>query len=214
MLEKFEYINWSCEIFDGFYETHLGNPNCILYESENNIPDGYVVDIWNYRGYQNEIGEFVTDLLFEKCGVVKNYKFKEVSSPAYYNYSTDKLVVEVECDIDELKDFCFEHKREEFSQYLKENFTSRDGFCSFVANNLIDFYSEFKDENTRERSLNVMLEFYLLQTVEFDDLEDELYEGCEDIAYKYLALEKDGKYYNYDIDYRTDTVLVLDEKGL
>ena len=47
--------------------------------------------------------------------------------------------------------------------YLKDNFTSYDGFISFIENNICTFKEQYKTD--KNKCLNVMIEYYLLTCI-------------------------------------------------
>jgi hypothetical protein len=63
-------------------------------------------------------------------------------------------------DLDALKEFVLnnEHYYNGFDKYLKAHYTSRDGFCSFVANNIDDFFKE-------NEYMDVLVDYYLLTKI-------------------------------------------------
>jgi hypothetical protein len=61
-----------------------------------------------------------------------NLKFKDMSSPAYYNYTTDRIFVKIRReDYEKLKAEIDDIAMEE---YVKDRFTSYDGFSSHYSN--------------------------------------------------------------------------------
>lgn len=180
MIKKIEYINWSTDIFQGFYESGLYNCDTLY-----NLQDeegGYDFIEGGYDQFTEKVASQCTDLLndYMRGGLIKNIKFKRLSSPAYYNFSTDKLVLEVECEWDKLVKYC-EETKDDFNQYLQDNFTSYDGFTSFVPNNYTDFMRDLEDDF--ERLSQVVIEYYILNRI--DDLE-EYKLNCDEIAFDTL----------------------------
>lgn len=197
---KHEYINFSCKIFAGFYETFLYNSDMLYNEqhSYNSMPEGYELEIDDFVAYQNEIGKKAVDKLYDQLydfDVIQDMNFKEIVSPAYYNFETDKLVIDIDYDEDALKKYCFETFADDFDNHLHEMFSSRDGFISFVPNNL----KEFKEWND-DRMIDVMIEFYLLQMIDFESYEQDLYDSVSETFYNHLCLYKDKEYFEYSLD--------------
>lgn len=147
------YTNWSHFIFEGFYESHLYNSDK-LYEVNESGKD---CDI-DYPKFEKEVCESATELLekYTKGKIISKIEFVKLDSPPYYNFRTDRLVLNVEYNEEELFSYLKENK-DDFHAYLKANWTSYDGFVSFVANS----YDEFmKDEKF---VLNVALEYVILR---------------------------------------------------
>lgn len=72
-----------------------------------------------------------------KFEIIEGENNVTVVSPKYYNYSTDRCYCLVETNIqtlEMLKDFGLKH--EDVQKYLIDNFTSYDGYISFVKNDI------------------------------------------------------------------------------
>lgn len=212
MLKTIQYINHSCEVFAGFYESWLFNSDSILNVTcgEPTPPDGYYYDMYDYNGFCYEVGKVATESIFDSIpdSIVKSYKYMGISSPRFYNYSTDKICVDVEVDYDNLKDYCLNEKRDEFEEYLHDNFTSYDGFISFVDNNVKDFESNLDNES--EKYDNVMLEF-LITKCDWDD--DDTYDAVNCELWNRLCLrrESDNKAFDYTVDDKCENVIIGEE---
>jgi hypothetical protein len=95
----------------------------------------------------------------------------EQISPREYNFTNDKIQADVEVDPAELLEELNKHLPE-FEQFIKDNFTSCDGFISFVSNNSCDWLSDLerlaKGEDTEEveswHIIRYVLEFLLLNS--------------------------------------------------
>ena len=229
-VQRITYENWSCEVFEGFYETIIGDFSSV-FEMEPTPPEGYEYDIRDWKGYQNKVGKQFTSLLEDQLEawkimngspateILSNLEFKGIYSPREYNFTTDKVEIDMDVDIDGLEEYCFRTKRAKFDEYLHENFTSRDGFWSFIHNNVHDFEIElengFADESKRD--LQVMIEFYLLEEVDFEDLREDLYEDITEIQWEHLCLynTEDGCQYDYRVNCdnpNEEDVVIVKEK--
>lgn len=229
---KFIYQNWSTGVFEGFYESLLYNSDSVLnmVSGEPEPPEGYYYDVCDFSGFENEVGAEARRLIWnaipDEDEIVKDMQFVGISSPRFYNYSTDRIEMEVDVNVDNLCKYCLSTNREKFNEYLKENFTSFSGFHSFVENNADEFESNFieiadsgKAENELTRYLNVMLEFYILRLDYMKsgerDFSPYLYDLMEFANYALwdrlcLYCEKDGKYYQYTLDSTESKVIIGD----
>lgn len=81
---------------------------------------------------ENELENFVTKIVYEK-----------LISPKTYNFSNDSIDVVIEPKTKAIKKYIYEYK-EKFIQYLKNNYTSYDGFFSHFSN---DFDTWKNDTN-------------------------------------------------------------------
>lgn len=179
-MKTLKYTNWSTEIFEGFYESRLYYSDCPM------LP--------NFDEFERRVGEYATDIMYESLPIpdftlIKKMDFVGIYSPKYYNFETDRLMIEITYDDDALASYCFEHTRNEFDIYLRETFSSYDGFHSFIANNVSDFKTQMEDEETSgwsNRCSQVMLEFYLLQNLDFEDVRDKVAEFAYEEMYEFL----------------------------
>lgn len=164
---KYLYQNWSLVIFMGFYESELYNSDTEYYLNENlknsENPINYEID---FDTYTLAISKKATELLSDFCinddNIIKKMEYKTTYSPKYYNFETDKLNIQVDFNLTKLKQFIKKHKAD-FNLYLHENFTSYDGFWSFIENNYRDFIIQYQTD--KNRCINVMLEYYILHCI-------------------------------------------------
>ena len=94
-----------------------------------------------------------------------------------------------------LEHWCLKDKPEEFDKYLKENYSSYDGFISFIPNNIYAFkdkyFNEYKTFEERERNnlINVMLEFYFECQIDFEtDVNEQIVYWREENLSNYMEL--------------------------
>lgn len=188
IMGKFEIYN---PLFQGFYNTifeidesdidaeidyfcdnHKNIDSDLLKEVININYDTFVKEDWN--GYKNYVGEksceVLEDFLREKgfdCKVV----FENVYSPREYNFSNDSVNCSIEVDdnfIDKVRNFVLQYS-ELFAEYIKDNYTSYDGFMSYYSNNSNDWIKHI-NEDISAHELGSILLFILL--VEDDELKD------------------------------------------
>lgn len=168
---KIEYRQYDTNLFHGFYETELSPWEQLDWWVENDREDGGLKENetyeLNYEAYKNDIGTEVAHYIMDGADkdIINDYKFKCIESPAYYNFETDQLLIELNINMDKLLAWLNENK-EDFNDYLQEHYTSRDGFISYVPNNYDDWLAEIKNDiaNNLEfsRDYNVAIDYYLL----------------------------------------------------
>lgn len=169
------YENWSTEVFHGLYESVIYNSDTFYNLACNeNLPKGYSLD-FRPNGWE-EFKKEVSDAWYES---LKNAMYSSdligldfikplsIWSPTYYNYYTDKINIQVKFDFRKLKKYCFTTKKKEFSEYLYNNWSDRDGFWSFVPNNITGFKEKLKSDGYL---IDVMFEFFLLQEVDLEQV--------------------------------------------
>ena len=175
MKQHFEYCDDNLVIMPGFYESILFSSDTVYEENrqiEENCKDNgeeFVErEINDFTAFQNAVCERITNnliapMLMEDENLCDSVKFKEVNSPAFYNFITDKIVLDLNIDIDYLKNLIRSDKEmyDGFNKYLKEKYSSHSGFMSFVENE-IEAYFEADDYQ------DVMVDYYLLTKI-YDD---------------------------------------------
>ena len=195
------YTNSSCSIFPGFYDTLLSDFN---FDTEPQAPEGFEYDTRDFKKYMHDVGKLWTDELNASAAgdVIKNIKFVGIDSPRYYNYSTDKLELLVNINKRALNKYCYHEHATEFNDYLRENWSSRDGFYSFIPNNLNDF--------KRAENVEIMIEFYLLNIIDsFEDFELDIFEKLTGLQYEqYCLVDKNGVKYDYTISDDGESVIL------
>lgn len=116
--------------------------------------------------YQNHAEYILSELGID---FIDSIKFTgNFHSPAYYNFSTDTLDFEVEVNkaglLKKLEQLGADPR---FNQYLRDNFTSYDGFWSYTPNNYIDLKAEILSEGSDyEQAIGALLTYLGLDTGE------------------------------------------------
>ena len=167
--------------FDGFYETDYD----VYADNEiENLAEEYNLDydaIWAHvdcKQWRETVAKQYASLFFGKVGIAG--QFVGLVSPKFYNFETDRIFVKsslvdlfnfrdkVLADADKVKQFC---------DFVKEHYTSRSGFISFVS-------TDVKSWDWREdaRVWTILFQFYDKNYFEYDgwssdyDLIDEIKE--------------------------------------
>lgn len=195
--------------FEGFYDTSYYNYNMEKDFNEmmndESMPKGKHYELVKFDKYQRDLCKEWIDLVkhqleFATGNVIKKISTRnfELHSPKEYNFTTDKLIVNVEFRLRALEHWCLKDKPEEFSKYLKENYSSYDGFISFTPNSIDAFkekyFNEYKTFEERERNnlINVMLEFYFECQIDFElDVNDQIVYWQDENLSDYMRLVKD-----------------------
>lgn len=203
-----EYTNFSKKVFPGFYETTLYSSGMFDYCE---CPDGFYLD-FKRNGFQEYQIETSKDWAFEMARNLKENPigikilgYVGLDSPKEYNFYTDVLTLKIKVNVSRLKKFCLKDNRAEFDEYLKENWTSYDGFVSFIPNDAFSF--EYRYANRKEKRtelIEIMTEWYLLKFIDFDEITMSMYEGQYERLSEKTALisEADDSEWNYDFDGR------------
>lgn len=174
---KYTYNQYNTDIFEGFYNSYLLNDDMISDIEYSDRLEGYLkedqnYDIDNIEDYKKEVATNTVHFLYESLenhDILKSMELKKVYSPKYYNYETDSLIIDVDIDMKKLEDHCFNLKKDAFNKYLKDNFTSHDGFISYISNNVIDFKEDYKNSTSKDLEINSMIDFYILTQINNSD---------------------------------------------
>ena len=182
-------------IFPGFYGT--------LYEPNEEMDIQYVNDEreeqgkepldfddfeFDYKGYQLEICKSFTsvieDLLFDK-GLVASMVYQKVNSPREYNFANDNVDIQVTLTSDNITAIMKAVKDNwgKWGEYLKEKYTSYDGFSSFYSNNTEDW--NIRESLQDGHKLGAILQFLLLVDAGeehdldiYDDVTQDIHLSC------------------------------------
>ncbi len=122
----------------------------------------------------NEVKPFLVDLGIGINDVVVH----SIVSPKYYNFSTDELYFDLVTEDDFTEKIAGIIEGEEcprLSKFLKDNYTSYDGFISFTANTIEGLIEGVKDGDVRE--ISAFLTWYVFDRKQFDgEWKEYLYE--------------------------------------
>ena len=105
------------------------------------------------RKFCAAVEDCLSEILREKVKV----EFKEIQSPRFYNFENDRVTCNITFDPGAVVSYARKHYAA-FSRYIREEFTTRSGFISFMSNNPADWLdpSEWDD-----RHPGVILDFIL-----------------------------------------------------
>lgn len=204
------YENWSSAVFPGFYESLLFNSDTLCNWERDETPKGFWWDFTRegYKKFQKETCEAWVDAMrdnFKDNPIgLKIGSYAGLWSPREYNFTTDKLSMRVEFNLNELKRYCFKERRADFDMYLLKHWSDRPGFWSFVPNSASWFEDDYKAGKDKDGLIDVMVEWYLLEFVDFEDVEMDVCESDWERIYENVALfdeNNDQWEFEYDDGY-------------
>lgn len=178
MLIKRKLIESFLPVFTGFYST-------IFEASEDNIIESpYKWDDYefDYAGYHIAMAKACVNAI-EKELKPLNIKvtYQSLSSPKYYNFTNDSINVRYRLGKDSanlLNEYLLKNY-DAFTIYIKDHFTSYDGFMSWYSNNVSDWLNT--KEYTNEKlhlTFGTMLEFYF-ENEGYN--QEDLYYACDGV---------------------------------
>ena len=196
-----QQIEWDSDIYD-------------LNEDEQQILWDSYLSV-NRKYFYNQIAKDYTNFYIDNLNAKLNYaypnhgftlnaKFNFLTSPREYNFSTDRIFIEIEENhaIDFIK-YIIKNYKKELEEKIKQRFTSRDGFYSFYKNS-IDLWPQdyskwdynqigtcFELFDLEEEDINYSLREYLSETI-MDNLGNTLSQEGIDLLDK-KQKEKDKK---------------------
>lgn len=207
---KYTYSNLKPSVFPGFYYSSISQDEICM----DSAPDGFYFDFTaeSYKKYMLQtckewVGQMKNQLEHDNPLSVLIGDFDSVWSPREYNFSTDKISFSVKFNLNKLKEYCWKKNAYDFDKYLHDNWSDRPGFWSFVANNLSRFQDEYYHGTSygaekRDDYINVMLEYYFLNHINFDSVEsfvfDSEYERVSENIY--LKSLSNHSYWEYEWD--------------
>lgn len=110
-------------------------------------------------------------------------KFEELSSPKFYNYSTDRIFADIS-ESDVLKMFDVVDKTK-LNQMIKDNFTSCDGFISNYPNSLDDWDSDVTTWDHNQ--VGTLLSCYIDIEHDLKDIDYQISDRMDDAPYRFIS---------------------------
>ncbi len=156
-------------VFTGFYESLFDLDTDNFCEEHDCSYDDLEIDYNAYHlAVSKQLCKVVGDYMSDFIGTIK---FESLKSPKYYNFENDSINVLIGPIKENISNYIYEHK-EEFCKYLKENYSSCDGFISHHSNS----FDEWEQLTKNFRSFKVHTH-YLGSILEFIAQNEEITEG-------------------------------------
>lgn len=181
--------------FCGFYGTIWSPDDAIYYECEEEGIEEDVDFTFDYKQYKNDICKAYTEVWKSWMQAFISddieLEFVEVVSPRYYNFENDSCHVKIRLTqaAEDAIIAKIEKHRELFAKWIKENHTSRDGFSSYLSNDIDQWPRLMFDNNETSQPAYLFCMLYYIVKAEYiaigetESLEYEVYGRiCEDIS--------------------------------
>lgn len=200
-------VNIELPFFPGFYESDLENGDTAYwaikeeleyYQNECDTPCKELTEDdldFDYEKYREDVrGAWVDAWKDRAPEIVLSVDGVTMTSPRYYNFDTDRVYADVELRED-WKDVMREFMKENaewLKDRIKKDWTSYDGFCSFMENNA-DEWGEHLFEEQDERYISTMLGYMMYR--ENKEIRNDLVMIALDDIYdgSYVFLTEDGE---------------------
>lgn len=156
----------------GMYDSCLSPDSVFNYEFEKDENEGRDFDkeweSFDYGAYKAAVGKIAAkqtasiaaEHLNGKNGIKSVASNGKIISPKYYNFETDQLSIDVEMEEDFMdvlqSNFKkWEEKDGEVKKWVKDHYTSYDGFWSAIPNSLSEIASDIADGRDIDRLIGV-----------------------------------------------------------
>lgn len=187
------FMNDNLRIFSGLYESVLYNSDTDYFLAETlGASQGEEV-IYDFDEFKEIAGQSCVDSLNDELyshDVIIDMRYIDINSPTYYNYTTDKVIIDVDYNFIALVKYCKHTNKDKFNQYLKDNYTSYSGYVSFVENSIEGFFLKDWFNSNKDMAVQVMIEFYLTNEIDLDAHLNNMYEACQEWLYSNAELKQ------------------------
>jgi len=156
-------------IFSGFYNTLWDDTDEYELDEEGFTDEQkeeyFRSDLYydNVKQYEHSVVSSFIDELSKKLkenNFVRSIKFEQIVSPKEYNFTNDSVNVIIDINIRVCKQYLKDNE-DEFTQYLKDHYTSCDGFWSNYSNDYDEWVNDkdlFKSSHMSGEVLNFICE--------------------------------------------------------
>ena len=168
-------FNIQLPFFPGFYESDLENSDTAYWaikeelqyyreECDTPCPELTEDDLdFDYKGYEEDVRNAWVEAFRDRLPeFVLSLENVEMTSPRYYNFETDRLWGDVELRddwMDEMRHF-IALNYDWLQKRIKDDWTSYDGFCSFMEND-VDKWAEHLFDEMDERYISTMIGYMM-----------------------------------------------------
>ena len=147
---------------------------------------------WNeedlFKIYENTLEEVLSDI-FGNTNF--NLEVTEFWHPRYYNYEGDKIYFDLTLS-DENWNQILETIEDDFWQYVKDYYTSKDGFISLVDIEPKQFIEKLQQKDPIH--IGILLEYIIEKNFDIYDLQFRFFTECEE-TFPYIDNEEDKDEY-------------------
>jgi hypothetical protein len=153
-------------LFKGFYYTIWDGDSELDSFCEYNEVSSDDVEV-DWLGYRQKVAVLITSEIESKLielGLVESVKYQTIISPNYYNFVNDSIDVNIVPIVDGIVSYIHSNY-DAFDTYLKQRYTSRDGFISFRFNSAVEWAedtSNFTALGKDSHVLGALLDFALV----------------------------------------------------
>lgn len=179
-------------VFTGFYETIFEpDADSEIYEINQIRQEKGFEEIdfndcnFNYKEYKENVCIDCTEFLgkeFKRLNVIESIEFQKLYSPSFYNFENDTVHVLIEFSEQNIKniDKILHDNYERFKKYIKNKYTSYDGFMSFHSDNCDNWLMDITDTLQDMHKAGSILDFICI----LEDINEmDLIDNCDTCLY-------------------------------
>lgn len=146
-------------LFSGFYGSIWDDVDFYGEDEYYQLPEGiYFEDMVDWDLYHDTIARKMCDFVEEELRpFVSEITFERIASPKYYNFENDAIYIDVQFDVAAIQRYLYANNNE-FDEYLKERYTSRDGFISYFSNSCTEWFGAWPNDT---HMVGAVLDFIL-----------------------------------------------------
>jgi hypothetical protein len=135
-------------LFSGFYGSHWDEVDFYGEDEIYNIPEDRCFDDFvDWDKYHQAIAEEYCYYVEEELSdFINGIEFQKLVSPKYYNFSNDSINCAIDIDVDKVNEYLKDNALQ-FAKYLKERYTSCDGFISSYSTDVNDWWYWAEDKH-------------------------------------------------------------------
>lgn len=126
---------------------------------------------FDFEGLAKSVTELTTEYIKENLpGLILDINFVELISPKYYNYSNDKILVDIDFNLYSLLKTC-KDSEELLKNNIKKDFTPSSGWLPYLSSEYEDWLNTLKNPESNLKDFEVMVPCvieYLLDTEDFE----------------------------------------------
>jgi len=183
-------------LFSGFYGTIWELDTELTDENNKEINfDRLQID---YDKYNRDVCLHIIDELNDELNFLDvKITFENIVSPKFYNFENDSCNVDIEVNTKKLQAY-LNTNHVQLAEYIKDRYTSRDGFTSYHFNDVNEWifetenFTKFDDEHKLGSLLEFVCQLELIT-------EDSIYQRFDYNTYEYIEV-LDHTWDNVDID--------------
>lgn len=175
-------------LFGGFYNTIWELDTEYVTDSNGKIID-FDRMILDNEGWEKACCEhIISELNYQLSDFSLRMRFESIHSPKYYNFSNDSCNVVVDVDEKAISKYIYENQSS-FEDYLREKYTSYDGFNSRYSNRFADWEEDtqqFKNYSEDNHLLGSILQF-ICEDIGLSEMN--IRDSFDDYAANYITIK-------------------------